>query len=150
VREVGRQSLVLLKNLGLALLALAAGGAIAAAVIYLESRPYFPAVRVAAPGDVTYTALLAPQENEESCNTAVRRFIAPISRNCRDCRVLFKRCERSSISLPSEDAPRYWIESTGLRIAIAGPEANARASCELLAADLNGRGLGGECSPSKP
>lgn len=148
MREVGRQSVVLLKNLGLVLLALAAGGAIAAAVMYLESRPYFPAVRVAAPGDVTYTALLEPQENEESCNAAVRRFVAPIGRNCAQCRLIFKRCERSAMSLPSEEAPRYWIEATGLRIAIAGPEANARASCELIAADLSTRGVEVKCSSS--
>jgi hypothetical protein len=57
------------------------------------------------------------------------------------CRVLFARCERSAPELPAREAPAYWVETKGLRIAIAGPQAGARASCELIAADLAKRGI---------
>jgi hypothetical protein len=116
---------------------------VAAALLYLEARPYYPAVRIAAPGEVTYTALLDSTEDAESCDAAARRFVSPIAGACPQCRVLFTRCEHSALSLPSEDAPRYWVESKGVRIAVAGPEANARQSCELIAADLAKRGIAG-------
>lgn len=106
------------------------------AVLYLEDRPYYPAVRVAAPGEVTYTALLEAQPDDAGCQAAVRRFLAPIAKGCAQCRVIFTRCARSAVALPSDEAPRYWVEAKGLRIGIAGTEVNAKASCELVARDL--------------
>jgi hypothetical protein len=115
---------------------LLAGGGLGATLIHLEARPYYPAVRVAAPGEVTYTALLEPESEPAGCEAVLRRFSAPIEQSCAQCRILSASCARSAAE--PDGAPSYWVEAKALRIAISGPEANARASCEQVARDLPG------------
>ena len=122
----------------------ALGGGVAAAVlwIHLESRPYYAAVRISAPGAVTYTALLDKESDRDSCEAAARRFYGPLESDCKDCSVEFLGCERS----PREAAgAAYWVIARRVRIAVSGPEESARASCAITAHKLTEGGRAARC-----
>lgn len=127
------------------LAALVGGVATAVLWIYLESRSYYAAVRVSAPGAVTYTALLDKESDRDSCEAAARRFYAPLESDCKECRVEFLGCERS----PREAADaRYWVIARRVRIAITGPDDTARASCAITADNLTKGGRAARCEES--
>ena len=130
-----------MKSALLALAALLAGGAAAVLSIYYESWPYHAAVRISAPGGVTYAALFDGAPDREACEEAARRYFAPLEKSCAECRVLDVRCAHDAPAI----AAAYWVRAEGLRIAVTGPEPNAKASCELTARDLAARGRGGRC-----
>src|SRR5437764_589287 len=77
----------------------------------------------------------------EACEDAARRYFAPLEKSCAECRVLYVRCTHHTPAI----AAAYWVRAEGLRIAVTGPEPNAKASCELTARDLAARGRGGRC-----
>ena len=125
-----------MKTLVVVAAALVGGGAAALLWIYLESQPYYGVVRVRAPGEITYTALFHGKADRELCEGAASRFEEHLAQACPQCRVELSRCARSAAE-PGDAA--YWVSGRTVRIAIAGPEASARASCEVTARELAGR-----------
>ena len=58
----------------------------------------------------------------------------------------FARCERKSEAIDlavhsGEPVRLHWVVSSGLRIAVVGPEETAKASCDQIAGDLRKSGL---------
>jgi hypothetical protein len=101
-------------------------------------------VRVASPDGLTYTALLEETAERSACERAFDGFVAPVKEHCKECNVVFARCERErgamDLALERDGARQHWVMSQGLRISVTGPEDSAKATCDFIAADLIKRG----------
>jgi hypothetical protein len=69
------------------------------------------------------------------------RFIKPIRDHCKQCRVVYARCDRQltgveAALLEGQPLPHHIVFSPGLRMAIIGPDAPAKQSCDFIASDL--------------
>jgi hypothetical protein len=114
--------------------------------LHVVSQTYRPVVRLASPDGLTYTMVQDEVTERRACGSANDRFLGPIKESCQQCQVVFARCERKLEGLEAALAegaavPHYLVYAPGLRMAIAGPAAAARASCEFIAADMVKRGL---------
>jgi len=114
--------------------------------LHVVSQTYRPIVRLASPDGLTYTTVQDEVTERRACGAANDRFLGPIKELCKQCQVVFARCERKLDGLElalAEGAavPHYQVYAPGLRMAIAGPAPAARASCEFIAADMVKRGL---------
>jgi hypothetical protein len=128
----------------IALVLIAAGAWLAH--LHVASQTYRPVVRLASPDGLTYTTVQDEVSERRACGTANDRFLGPIKELCKQCQVVFARCERKLEGLElalAENAPvpHYQVFAPGLRMAIAGPAPAAKASCEFIAADMTRRGL---------
>ena len=113
--------------------------------LHVASQTYRPIVRLASPDGLTYTTVQDEVSERRACGAANDRFLGPIKELCKQCQVVFARCERRLEGLEAALAegaavPHYQVYAPGLRIAIAGPSAAAKASCEYIAADMVKRG----------
>lgn len=114
--------------------------------LHVAAQVYYPIVRMTSPEGVIFTALQAETPQRQECGRANDRFIAPMRRLCKECKVLYARCAREldtmQAALASTAAPPFHIvDSPGLRLAIEGQAEVARASCEFIANDLRKRGF---------
>src|SRR5207253_2436134 len=82
------------KNAAIALAMIAAGGVLA--YMHVASQVYYPVVRIASPDGVSYTALMDPTDDRRDCGAANERFLGPVKDQCKECKVVFARCERKS------------------------------------------------------
>ena len=128
--------------LGVAVL-LAAGAAIAH--LHASSQSYHPVIRIAAPGNTTYTAVLPAVGQRPACSSAGRTFVEPLRAQCPECEVLSARCERELEGLElalSLDAPLplHVVRTPAVRMAIEGERALAKAACDYIAGDALRRG----------
>ncbi|MGH7462367.1 MAG: hypothetical protein ACREMA_15255, partial [Longimicrobiales bacterium] len=76
-----------------------------------------------------------------ACGAANDRFLVPIKAQCKDCKVLYARCERELRGLELDlklksPVPHYLIVSPGMRMAIEGPNEKVKVLCEQIAVDL--------------
>ena len=113
---------------------------------YVQSQVYYPVVKFATPEGLNITALLPETPDRSACGAANERFLAPIKRKCKGCKVTTARCARQleglELALSQGDpVPHYQIAAVGLRLALVGPDGLAKAGCAQLAADLSGRGV---------
>lgn len=134
----------------LAITALLAAVGGAAAYVYDATRDYYPVVRIAAPQGLTFTALLDARSGLKACEAANAELIEPVARECKECRLVFAQCEDKDGALEltrdvRDAARQYWVVSEGLRIAVAGADARAKASCEAVAAQLVDQGMRSRC-----
>jgi hypothetical protein len=118
-------------------LVLAMAGA-AVAHLHVSTQSYVPVIRIASPDGVTFTTRFDPRAEWRSCAEANRRFLDPLRQRCPACEVVFARCERA---LDEPPLPAQAISAPGLQIAIAGPAARAKQSCDRIAADFTRRGV---------
>jgi hypothetical protein len=114
--------------------------------LHVAAQTYHPVVQVLAPEGLTYTAVQDPTSERSACGAANDRFLAPLKAQCKQCQVLHARCARSLEGLElaiheGSPIPHYLVYGPGLRIAIAGPAAIAKASCDFLAGDMVRRGV---------
>ena len=114
--------------------------------LHVASQTYHPVVRLASPDGLTYTTVQDAVNERRACGAANDRFLKPIKQACKECRVVFARCERKLEGLEAALAdgaavPHYQVFAPGLRIAIAGPAEAAKANCEFIAGDMVKRGL---------
>ena len=91
---------------------------------------------IAAVGGLTYTALFHGRPDRDACEEGAQAFIERLAKDCPQCVVQEATCARRAHE-PS--GASYWVVGRAIRIAIAGPEENAHASCELTARALEGR-----------
>jgi hypothetical protein len=132
--------------------------AAACATLFLAYGPYaeyYPVVKIAAPGGVTFTALLDAKRGLKACTATNAEFLDPLLGECPDCEVLFAQCLEKSqalgLTLEAREAARqYWVVSQGVTIAVGGAETMAKASCEAVAADLASRGMHSRCIHPSP
>jgi hypothetical protein len=114
--------------------------------LHVESQTYHPVVQLASPDGLVYTAVQDAKHERQACGAANDRFLGPVKQGCKDCRVVLARCERSLEGLElavheGRKIPHHLVRGPGVRMAIAGPAANAKASCEHIAAAMLKSGL---------
>ena len=114
--------------------------------LHVVSQTYHPVVRLASPDGLVYTAVQDEKHERQECGAANNRFLGPVRQGCKDCKIVVARCERQLEGLElalyeRRQIPHHMVSGPGVRMAIAGPEAIARASCEQIAAEMVRSGL---------
>jgi hypothetical protein len=115
-------------------------GAVSAwlAHLHVVSQTYHPVVRLASPDGLTYTAVQDAKHERQACGEANDRFLRPIKEGCKGCEVVIARCERELEGLElavyeRRQVPYPVVSGPGMRMAIAGPPAQAKTTCEYIA-----------------
>ena len=119
--------------------------------LHVVSQTYHPVVQLSSPDGLVYTAVQDAKSERQACGAANDRFLAPVKKECGQCRVVLARCEREldGLELAVHERRRiayHVVSSPGVRLAIAGPEASAKASCEQIAAQMVRSGLPAACA----
>ena len=118
--------------------------AVVLAQMYVAAQIYYPMVRLASSDGLVVTAMHDQTSDRRQCGEMNQRFVAPIRVYCKDCSVLYARCERhldgEQDALYSGRSRLDLVLSPGLRMAISGPAPAAAALCDFVAADLVKRG----------
>lgn len=114
--------------------------------LHVVSQTYHPVVRLASPDGLVYTAVQDATHERQACGAANDRFLGPVKQGCKDCRVVLARCERQleGFELLVDEGKKIqhpMVIGPGVRLAIAGPEAPAKASCEQIASQMVRNGL---------
>ena len=114
--------------------------------LHVISQSYHPVVRLASPDGLTYTAVQDAQQERQACGAANDRFLRPVKKSCKDCAVVLARCERQlegfELALyQGKNHANHFVQGPGIRMAIEGPDAAARASCEQIAHQMVASGL---------
>jgi hypothetical protein len=114
--------------------------------LHVASQLYYPVVRLASPDGVVYTTVQNEVQERRACGAANDRFLKPIKETCKQCQVVFARCDRKLEGLEQALAegaalPHHQVFAPGLRIAIVGPAAPAKAACDFIARDMVTRGI---------
>jgi len=114
--------------------------------LHVVSQKYHPIVRLASPDGLIYTAVQDEMQQRQECGAANDRFLGPVKRACKDCKIVVARCERQLEGLElalheRRQVPHHVVSGPGVRMAIAGPDAIARASCEQIASQMVRSGL---------
>ena len=127
--------------IGLALAAITA----LLAHLHVVSQTYHPVVQLSSPDGLVYTAVQDPTHYRQDCGAANDRLLAPVKKDCKDCRVVVARCERElqghELAIYEGRVPEFVVSGPGLRMAIAGPVPTAKASCQLIATQMVRNGL---------
>ena len=135
----------MLKNAIIAIAILAAGGLLAH--MHVAAQIYHPVAQLTSPDGLIFTAVQDETGERRECGKANDRFLAPFKSLCKQCQIVFARCERALTGLEAELAaghslPHHQVLSPGLRLAVAGPDPQAKQTCDFIAADLVKRGYG--------
>lgn len=114
--------------------------------LHVVSQTYHPVVRLASPDGLVYTAVQDATQERQACGAANDRFLLPVKQGCKDCKVVLARCERQleGFELAVHEGRQLShpvVRGPGVRMAIAGPEASAKASCEQIASQMVRNGL---------
>jgi hypothetical protein len=128
------------------ILFLLALGGLWLAHLHVTAQTYHPVVRMTSSDGLVYTALLDATAERRTCGEANRRFIQPVTAACKECQVVFARCERQleglELALSRRDPiPHYFVSSPGVRLAVIGPAPAARSTCDSIAGDILRRGV---------
>lgn len=114
--------------------------------LHVVSQSYHPVVRLASPDGLVYTAVQDAKQERQACGAANNRFLGPVKQTCKDCKVVIARCERQLEGFERavherRQLPHHIVSGPGVRMAIAGPEQTAKASCEHIAGEMIRSGL---------
>ena len=128
----------------IALVLLAAGSVLA--YMHVVTQTYHPVTRVSSPDGLVFTAVQAATQERHECGVANERFLTPVKTLCTRCKVMAARCERElepfeRAVLQDEALTHYQVSAKDLHLAIEGPAAAARESCELMAGALRKMGV---------
>ena len=129
-----------------AVAALLIGVSVWLAHLHVVSQTYHPVVQLSSPDGLVYTAVQDAKHERQECGAANDRFLAPVKRECKQCKVVVARCERELGGLElavyeRRQVSQHIVSGPGVRMAIAGPEATAKASCEQIASQMVRSGL---------
>jgi hypothetical protein len=118
---------------------IAIGGVLAH--MHVAAQIYHPVVQISSPDGLTFTALQDETTERRRCGELNDRFIQPVRSHCKQCRVVYARCDRQLTGVEAALAtgrplPYHLVLSPGLRLAISGPEAPAKQTCDFIASDL--------------
>ena len=122
--------------------------------LHVAAQSYVPVVKIDAPDELSYTAVLDTTPQRQACKEANRRFIEPLKARCPDCAVVFARCERElrglELALKRDDPiPHPVVLSPGLRIAVVGALQKAQSSCRAIAGGIARQGPSASCVPPR-
>ncbi len=114
--------------------------------LLVESQSYHPVVRLASPDGLIYIAVQDAKHERQDCGAANDRFLAPVREGCKGCKVVVARCERELEGFElavheGRSMPHPVVSGPGVRMAIEGPAASAKASCEVIATQMVRSGL---------
>ena len=114
--------------------------------LHVVSQSYHPVVRLASPDGLIYIAVQDAKHERQDCGAANDRFLAPVREGCKGCKVVVARCEREleGFELAVHEGrrmPHPVVSGPGVRMAIEGPAASAKASCEVIATQMVRSGL---------
>jgi len=105
--------------------------------LHVVSQIYHPVVRLASPDGLIFTAVQDAQSERRTCGKANDLFIDPVMEACEKCQVVLARCERelhgTELDIHEGRWPHPVVQGPGVRMAIEGPAAMARATCEQIA-----------------
>jgi hypothetical protein len=118
---------------------LAVGGVFAH--YWVATLTYYPTAKVDLPGGFSFSVVQSPQPDRAACGEANRRFLGPVAKTCKGCKVAYARCGRklegTDLLLITETAPAFYVViAPGLRMRISGPPDQLGAVCESIAAQL--------------
>ncbi len=113
--------------------------------LHVEAQSYYPVARVTTPDGFTYTIVQTVRDARSACGEANNRFLDPVKGACKDCTVLYARCERelngTELALSKGNGEAYYmVVSPGLHMKVEGPREKARAVCDQIAVDMTRRG----------
>lgn len=114
--------------------------------IHVLSQTYHPVVHLHSPDGLTYIAVQDARQERQACGAANDRFLRPVKRGCKGCEVVAARCERAleGVELAVYEGRHlayHLVSGPGVRMAIQGPPAVAKASCEQIASQMVRDGL---------
>src|SRR5438445_13157940 len=114
--------------------------------MYVQSQVYYPVVRLDLPDGLSITAVLPETKERKACGTANDRFVGPFKQTCKDCKIAMARCERhlEGLELAMREGvpvPHPMVVARELRMAVMGPPEAAKASCQIVAADMVAKGM---------
>ena len=114
--------------------------------LHVASQTYYPVVRLTSPDGITYTTVQDEVQERRACGAANDRFLKPIKEMCKQCQVVYARCERKLEGFEAALAggaavPYHQVFAPSLRIAVEGPAEAARVACDFIAGDMVKRGL---------
>ena len=133
-----------IKRILLAIVLLGAG--LALAQLYIEAVAYYPVVKISSPGGLEFTLVHDATGNRQACGAANREFLDPIRAQCKECKMVYARCERelkdAELALHQRKAsPFHVVSASNMRLLVTGPAAVARRACEDLASNIVKNGL---------
>lgn len=105
--------------------------------LHVLAQSYHPVVRLESPDGLVFTAVQDAKSERRTCGKANDLFIDPLLNACEKCKVLIARCERelhgAELAIAEGKGKDPFVQSPGVRMAIEGPAAAARATCEQIA-----------------
>ncbi|HZM34851.1 MAG TPA: hypothetical protein VFC18_10185 [Burkholderiales bacterium] len=118
--------------------------------LHVISQSYHPVVRLSSPDGLVYTAVQDARQERQACGAANDRFLDPVKQLCKQCKVEIARCERQLEGFElavyeRRKVPNYVVSGPGLRLAIAGPAAMAKASCDHIVSGIARSGRSAAC-----
>jgi hypothetical protein len=124
----------------LIILVLLGAGAVLARY-HVANQHYFPVTQLASADGYTFNLVQDRTDTREDCGKANDRFLTPLKSACRQCEIVYARCERElhgfELALLMGDAvPQYVVLAPGVRLAIQGPAATLRRDCEHIAQSI--------------
>ena len=122
------------------------GSGLALAQLFVDAMAYYPVVKVASPGGVEFTLVHDATGNRQACGAENRKFLEPLKKQCKDCDVVYARCERqlhgAELALLRREAMAHFVVSaSSMRMLITGPSVAAKRACEDVAANMVKNGL---------
>lgn len=120
-------------------LPLAAGALLAR--YHVANQRYYPVARLASSDGYTFHVVLDRVATRGACGAANERLLAPLKASCKQCEVVYARCERELDALElalltGEAVPLHVVVAPRLRMAIEGPAHSLRRDCEYMAAAI--------------
>jgi len=127
------------------LLVLLVAGAVAAH-FHVENQHYFPVTLLKSTDGYTYHMVQNLVKSREACGEANDRFVEPLKDQCRQCKIVYVRCERELQGLElkllmGEPVPMHVVVAPGLRVGMEGPAAQVRSACQYMAESIVRAGL---------
>ena len=124
----------------LVIVVLLAAGAVLARY-HVDNQHYFPVSKLASSDGYTFHMVQDRTDARDACGKANDRFLAPLKAACRQCEIVYARCERElhglELALLMGDAvPVHVVIAPGVRLAMEGPAATLRRDCEAMAAAI--------------
>ncbi|MDH3321225.1 MAG: hypothetical protein OEO84_16260, partial [Betaproteobacteria bacterium] len=106
---------------------------------HVANQHYFPVTKLASSDGYTFHMVQDRTDTRDACGKANDRFLEPLKSACKQCQVVYARCERElhglELALLMGDAvPVYVVITPGVRLAMEGPPATMRRDCQAMAA----------------
>jgi len=127
------------------LLVLLAAGAVAAHY-HVQNQHYFPVTLMKSTDGYTFHMVQNLVETRSECGKANDRFVEPLKGQCRQCKIIYARCERELRGLElkllmGEPVQMHVVVAPGLRVGMEGPADRVKLDCEFMAESIVRAGL---------